>query len=204
MQEKTERELIDDFRRGETGALAELFQRHYASSLRQARGILRSQEDALDVVQSAYLTAFRHFDGFRLDAAFKTWMTRIVINHCLMHLRKRRIHWVSLDDPDRERSTILTSPIPTPEHFTRSRELATALTRALTRLPKPLREISNLCFVSGLSIKEAAELLGLMPATASSRLFRARARMRRQLLSHIPISRIGELRRKGVNMAQQR
>ena len=179
-----------------------MFQRHYASSLRQARGILRSQEDSLDVVQSAYLSAFRHFDGFRLDATFKTWMTRIVMNHCLMHLRehKRRMHWVSLDDSDRAAgSTILTSPIPTPEHFTRSRELAAALARALTRLPKPLREISNLCFVSGLSIKEAAELLGLMPATAKSRLFRARARMRRQLRSHIPISRIGELRRKGAN-----
>jgi RNA polymerase sigma-70 factor (ECF subfamily) len=182
--------------------MAELFQRHYAASLRLARGILRSEQESLDVVQSAYFSAFRHFDGFRLDASFNTWMTRIVMNHCLMHLRehKRRINWVRLDDPDRDAGpTILTSPMPTPEQFTRSRELAVALTCALTRLPKPLREISNLCFVSGLSIKEAAELLGLTPAAAKSRLFRARARMRPQLRPHGPISRVDEMRRNGVN-----
>src|SRR5271170_2001810 len=65
MREKREPELIAAGKRGDQAAIAELFERHYASSLCVARRILRSEEESQDAVQSAYLSAFRHLHRFR-------------------------------------------------------------------------------------------------------------------------------------------
>src|SRR5580704_19355450 len=101
MQDKLEFELIACARRGDQEALGELFQRHYTSSLKVARRILRNSEDSQDAVQAGYLLAFRHLEAFRETASFRTWITRIVVNCCFMQLRDPRFRftWVHLDDP---------------------------------------------------------------------------------------------------------
>ena len=85
--EKPEPELIVDARNGDLDAMTELFRRHYSHSVTVARRMLPAREEFLDAVQSAYLSAFRQFQSFRGEASFKTWITRIVLNQCLMHLR---------------------------------------------------------------------------------------------------------------------
>ena len=75
-----ESELIAGAHSGDTEAMAELFRRHYSRSVGVARRILPVQEDCLDAVQSAYLSAFQNFQSFRSEASFKTWITRIVVN----------------------------------------------------------------------------------------------------------------------------
>jgi RNA polymerase sigma-70 factor (ECF subfamily) len=184
MRERPELELIADCRRGDKAAMTELFGRHYPTCLRLARGILRSDEESQDAVQSAYFSAFRHFHNFRGDAAFKTWISRIVMNQCLMLLRepRHRLNWVSLDDPDKCTSAIaLVSSAPTPEKSALSREVASALSDAIGCLPKHMREIFTLCAVSGFSVKEAAAELGVTVAAAKTRLFRAHVQMRSRL-----------------------
>ena len=139
MQDKREPELIDACKLGDSAAGAELLDRHYASSLRLARGILRSEEESQDAVQSAYVSALRHICKFRGDATFKTWITRIVMNECLARLRERgrRRDWVSLDDRSRiAERTMLASEAPTPEKLTLCQEIATALSNAAASLPK--------------------------------------------------------------------
>ena len=184
MHEKREPELIAGCKRGNKTAGTELLGRHYASSLRLARGILRSEEESEDAVQSAYFSALRHMGNFRGDAAFKTWITRIVLNECLARLRerKRRRDWVSLDDRDRSAAlSMLASAAPTPERFTLCQEIASALSDATSVLPKPLRDVFVLCAFSGLSIGETAATLGLTVGATKTRLFRAHARMRSHL-----------------------
>ena len=184
MQEKREPELIAACKRGDRAAGTELLGRHYALSFRLARGILRSEEESEDAVQSAYFLALRHIRNFRGDATFKTWITRIVMNECLARLRerKRRRDWVSLDDRDRSAELdMLVSLAPTPEKFTLYREIASALSDAASILPKPLREVFALCVFSGRSLEEAATALGLTIGATKTRLFRARARMRAHL-----------------------
>jgi RNA polymerase sigma-70 factor, ECF subfamily len=181
MREKRESELIAAGKRGDQAAIAELFERHYASSLCVARGILRSEEEAQDAVQSAYLSAFRHLHSFRGDAAFKTWIGRIVTNHCLMRLRQpwARIHRVDFDSlMANGESSMLASPAPNPENTTFRREIATALTAAAARLPKRLCEVFRLYAVSGLTVREVAAATGLTLPAAKARLFRAHKRMR--------------------------
>jgi len=183
MQEKLELELITHSKQGDRAAIAELFGRYYLSSLRLARGILRSEEDSQDAVQVAYSSAFQHLQSFRGDACFKTWITRIVVNCCLMQLRERRRHLacVYLDDlPGGRGADILRSPAPTPEKSTWRREITSAISHAVSRLPKPQREVYNLS-ASGLAVREIAAQLGLSVPAAKTRLFRARAGVRLHL-----------------------
>jgi RNA polymerase sigma-70 factor, ECF subfamily len=179
MQEKREPELIAACTRGDHAAGTELLCRHYASSLRLARGILRSNDESEDAVQSAYFSALGHIRNFRGDATFKTWITRIVMNECLARLRERRRRrdWVSVEA---ERN-MLASAAPTPEKLTLCQEIASALYDAASILPKPLREVFALCVFSGLSIGETAAALGLTVGATKTRLSRAHARMRSHL-----------------------
>ena len=183
MQEKLELELITHGKLGDKAAMAELFGRYYSSSLRLARGILRSEEDSQDAVQVAYFSAFQHLHSFRGDACFKTWITRIVMNCCLMQLRERRRHiaCVNLDDLEGGRGAdTLTCPAPTPEKTAWRREITSAVSHAVSRLPKPQREVYSLS-ASGLAVREIAAALGLTVPAAKTRLFRARAGMRLHL-----------------------
>ena len=203
MPEKPEPELMADCKRGDKDAMTELFGRHYTSSLCLARGILRSEEESQDAVQSAYALALRYFHSFRGDATFRTWITRIVMNHCFARLqeRRRRRDWVSLDDLGRSGGlTMLASAVPSPEKFTLCQEIASALSEAAASLPKPLREVFALCAFSDLSLKEAAAALGLTLSATKTRLFRAHARMRSQLQPVWSDVRIhGTKRRKNSN-----
>jgi RNA polymerase sigma-70 factor, ECF subfamily len=188
MLQTSEAELIDAGKRGDKAAITELFERHYPSSLDVARRILRSEEESQDAVQSAYFAAFRNLHGFRGDAAFKTWITRIVTNYCLMRLRQPEIRtrWINLDTLATNKlatnkGSLLASPTPSPEKSAFCGEIASALSAAASTLPKSLCEVFHLYANSGLSLREVAAAMGLSLPAAKSRLFRANARMRKHL-----------------------
>jgi RNA polymerase sigma-70 factor (ECF subfamily) len=183
MLQKSEPELIDAGKRGDKAAITELFERHYPSSLEVARRILRSEEESQDAVQSAYFAAFRNLHGFRGDASFKTWITRIVTNYCLMRLRQPEIRtrWITLDTLAANQGSLLASPAPSPEKSAFCGEIASALSAAVSTLPKSLCEVFQLYANSGLSLREVAAAMGLTLPAAKSRLFRANARMRKHL-----------------------
>src|SRR3954467_15546534 len=77
-------------RGGDLNAFEELVRRYDRALLRIAQTIMRSREEAEDVVQEAFLKTFRKLDQFREGSRFSTWLTRIAINECLATLRKRR------------------------------------------------------------------------------------------------------------------
>jgi RNA polymerase sigma factor (sigma-70 family) len=98
--EATDQELVEQSKRGDEAAIANLIGRHYATSLRIAQSILRNQPDSEDAVQTAYSRAFRQLHTFREEARFSTWITSIVVNQSLMHLRRhRRATLLSLEEP---------------------------------------------------------------------------------------------------------
>ncbi len=184
MQEVPDIDLIARGKRDDQAAIAELFRRHYASSFRMARRILRSHEDSQDAVQDAYCSAFQHLHDFRGDSSFKSWITRIVVNCCLERVRGawRRATWVHAENPDRDRELdCLISSVPSPEESTWHQEIASAHSHAVPKLPSNLREVYSLCAISGLPLKEAAQRLGLTVPVTKTRLFRARAAMRLHL-----------------------
>jgi RNA polymerase sigma-70 factor, ECF subfamily len=184
MQEILEADLIACARQGDERAIAELFRRHYGSSLRLARGILRQHDDAQDAVQTGFFLAFRRLGDFRGAASFKTWITRIVVNCCLLQLReaRRKVAWVQLED--RYETPVidtLSSPVPTPEKSAWCSEISSAFSVAVARLPKHQREVYTLFAISGMSLREVATALGLTVPATKTRLFRARAGIRMSL-----------------------
>jgi RNA polymerase sigma factor (sigma-70 family) len=184
MQDTPEAALIAESKRGDQKAIAELVGRHYPASLRLARGLLRNTEDAQDAVQIAYSLALRGLETFRGEASFKTWINRVVVNCCLVQLReaRRRARWVWLDDSHGSQGPgILASLAPTPEKAAWSREISSAISAAVARLPERLREPYTLFEISGLSLAEAASALGLTVSATKTRVFRARAGIRRSL-----------------------
>jgi RNA polymerase sigma-70 factor (ECF subfamily) len=179
----TESELIALGKLGETAAVGELFERHYKTSLTVARRMLCSEAESEDAVQSAYCSAFQHLGSFRNDAQFKTWITRIVVNRCLMTIREpwRRITRggrALLDDISQHDFVSLTL---SPEKLAWRREVSAAHDLAISRLPEHLRAAYSLYAVSDMSVAEVAKALGLTLAATKSRIFRARCTMRTSL-----------------------
>jgi RNA polymerase sigma-70 factor, ECF subfamily len=181
---KPERELVGDAKNGDIDAMAELFRRHYPFSISVARRVLPVQEDSLDAVQSAYLSALRHFQSFGEDSSFNTWITRIVLIQCLMCLRQpgRRRIAMSLNQPGPSGTKpIIVVDSPTPEDLALRAEIGRAVADAAAKLPKRLSDVFTCCSISGLSIRDTAETLGLTVSATKTRLFRARCLMRQKL-----------------------
>jgi RNA polymerase sigma-70 factor, ECF subfamily len=171
---------VDEALPSQGAAINQLFAQHYKASLRTAYRILRSKEDSEDAVQAAYFAAFRQFHRFRGESSFKTWITRIVVNCCLMQLRKRRTKpQVALDDVQ----PAFESHAVTPETLCYLRELQAAHTNAASRLSENLRDIYAPCLIADIAFPTVARHLGLTATAAKSRLFRARRKVELALRS---------------------
>ena len=143
---------------------------------------LRNPEDAEDAVQDAMLSAFRHIAAFDGRARLSTWVMAIVINAVRMQLRRRhRCHFVSLDHAPEEGqwaiSEVLADPRPTPEQTVVQSELRDLVARLTCGLPDAQRAALRLHQRDGLSIREAAETLGVPEGTLKAQLARGRAKL---------------------------
>ena len=146
--EEAEPDLISEARNGDERAMAELFRRHYPHSIAVARRMLPAQEEFLDAVQSAYLSAFQKFPSFRAEASFKTWITRIVLNQCIMRLREphRRRITLSLDEPVPGGTLpIIAMDSRTPEDLALRAEIESAVADAVANLPTALHDVFTRC-----------------------------------------------------------
>jgi RNA polymerase sigma-70 factor (ECF subfamily) len=160
--------------------------RHNQRLFRIARAIVGQDAEAEDVVQEAWVRALSGLDGFRGDAAFATWLTRILINEAYGRVRSRK---PGVDfTPDTEpaiRARILTFPAassrPDPETTVATHEMRVILERAIDALPEPFRTIFVARVVEEMSVEETAELFGLKPETVKTRLHRARVKLRQSI-----------------------
>src|SRR3974377_62375 len=84
-------ELIREAQRGNQAAFEELVRQYDGPVLRLAYHMTRSEQDAQDIYQEAFLKAYRNIGNFRFECSFYTWIYRIVTNLCLDHLRKRQV-----------------------------------------------------------------------------------------------------------------
>jgi RNA polymerase sigma-70 factor (ECF subfamily) len=151
---------------------------HLDAAYDLARWLLRDRADADDVVQDAYLKAFRAFGGFRGGSA-RAWLLTIVRNACYTRLRRRRP-----DEPSLSLDDGLADPPdagPTPEQAVLRQAAARSLREALESLPIDLREAIVLRELEGLSYAEIAAVADVPIGTVMSRLSRARHRLQTAL-----------------------
>jgi RNA polymerase sigma-70 factor (ECF subfamily) len=176
--------LVELARRGDNAAVRVLVRRHNQRLFRVARGVLRDDAEAEDVVQATYVRAFTHLDGFRGEAALGTWLTRIALNEALGRLRRRRpgADLATLDSVAADGGSVIMfpmSPAPAgPESEAGRAQVRQVLERAVDALPEPFRLVFVVREIEGMSTEEAATLLAIRPETVKTRLHRARRLLR--------------------------
>ena len=164
-------------------AIRALTRRYNRRLFRLARSILRNDAEAEDVVQEAWVRAFTALDGFRGEAAFSTWLTRIALNEALGRRRRERptVDWESYGDTASEAEIInfpLSAMVSDPERTMARSEIRDVLERSLDELPDAFRAVFVARIVEGLTVEETAELFALKPETVKTRLHRARTLLR--------------------------
>jgi RNA polymerase sigma-70 factor (ECF subfamily) len=155
-------------------AFRTIMERHNRRLYRIARGILRNDSEAEDVVQEAYVNAFTHLDGFRGDSSLATWLARITMNEALGRLRRQR-PTVDLEtfEAQRTEAQIIqfrqTVPSDDPERTMAQRQILALVERATDNLPEIFRIVFMTRVIEGMSVDETADLLGLRPETVKTR-----------------------------------
>jgi RNA polymerase sigma-70 factor, ECF subfamily len=154
---------------------------------RTAWSILKSRADSEDAVQSAYLAAFAAIADYEGRSSLSTWLTRIVINEALGRKRAARRRLARLDGGsvavlDEYREKLMRGSVTAlPDGSLAREQIRRMLEEAIARLPDPFRLVFVLREIEGLSVEEAAETLGIAPATVKTRHFRARRRLQEEL-----------------------
>jgi len=162
----------------------ELVMRRYNQRLyRAVRAILREDDESVDVMQEAYVSAFTHLGDFSGRARFSTWLTRIAVHEALARLRKRK-RLEPLDDNDTE-ERLMVSPTVGPEHRASDGELRVLLEEAVDGLPEAFRTTFVLRSIEQLSVAETAEILGIPEETVKTRHHRARERLQHTLSDRV-------------------
>ncbi len=175
--------LVGRARSDDPNAFRTLMQRHNRRLYRAARSVIGNDVEAEDVLQEAYVRAFTHLEGFRGEARFSTWLTRIVLNEALGRVRRRReiVDLSVLDRPGGQPRIVLfpTSASPgDPEAEAARSQLRQMLENAVDELPDVFRSVFVMRDIEDMSIDETAAHLGLRPETVKTRLHRARRLLR--------------------------
>src|SRR5450631_4258057 len=178
--------LVQAAKRGDDSAFEELVRRYDRNVFRIAQHITQNREDAEDVVQEAFLKAYKNLEKFQEQSKFYTWLVRIAVNEALMKLRRRRPErTVSLDEEVKTEEDSVPREVadwsPNPEQQYNQAELREILTRTIQGLPATFRTVFVLRDVEGLSTEETADALDLSIPAVKSRLLRARLQLRERL-----------------------
>ncbi|MBX3161579.1 MAG: sigma-70 family RNA polymerase sigma factor [Deltaproteobacteria bacterium] len=183
-------ELVLAARRGDRDAFKTLFERYHRRAYALAYGVLRHQDDALDVVQDAFIKAHKYLDKFEGNSSFYTWLYRIVMNLAIDHLRKhRRQKPVELDE-SRVEEGLDNSLLPrilggNPGRALMDKEIRARIDAALDELSDNHRAVLVMRELEGLSYEEMATAMACSKGTIMSRLFHARRNMQKRLLDLI-------------------
>ena len=171
--EQSDEDIVSSILQGQIALFEVLMRRHGGRIYTTTRAILRDDHEAEDVIQQAYLNAYAHLGQFDRRATFATWLRRIAVNEAITREKKRRrCAAIKIEE------TIA----PDPERLTFARELGALLEAAIADLPDGCREVFMLREIEGMSTSETAAVLGVNEDVVKTRLSRAKARLRRDLL----------------------
>ncbi len=182
-------ELIRAAQRGENSAFEELVRQYDSAVLRLALHLTRSEQDAQDIYQEAFLKAFRNLGNFRFECSFYTWIYRIVTNLCLDHLRKKQVRKEDAPvayDPKGEEYNLLEQVADvrsgaSPERDLMRRELGSRIGKALEKLTPRERMVFEMKHYQGLKLRTIGEILNTTEETAKNTLFRGTQKLRAAL-----------------------
>lgn len=190
----TDVELVAEFKNGNELAYDSLIERYAGKMYAVSYGMLNNKQDAEEVVQDAFMRAYKAFESFRGDASFRTWMQRIVMN-----LSRNKYNWNKRRGADINISLSAKSLTPEfdddndflipdvklgPARIIESKEFEESLMGAFEELPEKIREPMLLRHLENLSYCEISDLLDCKIGTVKSRLARGRELLRKFVKSN--------------------
>ena len=171
-------ELINEVKSGRIEAYSEIVRRYNQRLYRIAVSYGVMDDDAEEVIQLAYISAYEKLSQFRGDAKFSTWLIKILINECLMLKRQQR-RVVKLDES--KDVTFSTGSHQNPEEDYMDIERKEILQEAVKRLPEKYRTVFIFKEIEGMSVEEISDSLGISKVNVKVRLHRAKSMLKEDI-----------------------
>jgi len=177
--------LIESFKAGSSEAIEKLVERYESRLFRFGLRMCGHQQDAEDIAQETFLSAFRHLDRFRQETPLKNWLFKIAARACFRRRRKKK------GEPEREISIeslkenngdyVIPDFSETPDESVIRNELKAVIDGAVRELPSKYRTVFNLRDIEGFSTEETAGIVGISEQLVKTRLHRARLFLRNKI-----------------------
>ena len=187
-QDRTEEHFsLEALQKGDQAEFAKVVDAYSGYIYRLAMKMLQNDQDAEDILQEAFIKAYKAFPNFDGRSKISTWLYRIATNEALMFLRRKRPDTISMEVPKEEEDEEFVRPIEIvdwcclPEGELMSDEARQYLDQSIEELPDRLRMAFILRDIEGLSTKETADVLEISETAVKTRLHRARLQLRENL-----------------------
>lgn len=161
-------DLVKACQKHDRKAQKDLYDRYAPLFLSMTRRYFSNQAEAEDAMIEAFYTIFNKINKFLGDGSFEGWMKKIVVNTCLMELRKKKVQYAELDSAVQKES-----PNPAPDQTLFEKDIL----KLLDKLPDGYRTIFNLYAIEGYKHREIAKMLDISINTSKSQLIQARKRL---------------------------
>lgn len=185
-------DLVARLQAGDSGAFEALVRQHSMPLLCVARRFLRSEEDARDAVQDAFISAYKSIARFGSNSRLSTWLHRILVNACLMRLRTQRRHpeedieaYLPRFAEDGHQVEPSAAWDESADAMVEREEVRGIVRAAIDRLPEQYRIVLLLRDIEEMTTEETAEALGITANAVKIRLHRARQALRTLLDPHM-------------------
>jgi RNA polymerase sigma-70 factor (ECF subfamily) len=172
LQATSDEALMARIATGDCAAMRGLYLRHHVRVHRFAMRLVRNRAVAEDVVSEVFLDVWRQAGSFEGRSAVSTWLLAITRFKALSILRRK-----SEEELTEEGTTALPDPLDDPELAVQKKDAGEILRQCLTALTREHREIIDLVYYHEKSVEEAAQIVGIPPATVKTRMFYARKRL---------------------------
>ena len=162
---------------GRKDAFATIMQRHRDAIYRLVKSHVGEPEDALDLVQDCFVSAYRRLDSYDQARSFRAWLARIAINKCRDWSRRRAVRRMCFPVGAAPRESELADPAPGIDRQAADHQELARLWKAISALPRNLKEPLILRTIDGLSKTETADVLRISEKAVENRLYRARRKL---------------------------
>lgn len=166
----THKDLVEKSKLGDRKTQYKLYSLYVNAMFNVSIRIVKSKEDAEDILQESFVDAFKNLESFRYESTFGSWLKRIVINKSINHLKLKRIPLTTLDDYEN-------FIIPQEEEIKEENLDVSSIKRAIKQLPMGYQTIINLYLIEGYDHVEIGEILGISTSTSKSQYHRAKKKL---------------------------
>lgn len=170
------KELIEDCRQGNTQAQFEIYKLYYKAMFNTSLRMVNDSAEAEDIMQEAFLSAFKNIKHYKEEVSFGAWLKKIVVNRSLDALKKRKLD----QEPINERTMTFAEEVKVRDEEDVANEVA-EVKQAIQRLPENQRILINLHLIEGYDHQEISEILEMSNAAVRTGYSRARKKLQELL-----------------------